>query len=173
MNGQAPSWVQDVEGIEQCLRDIQSQMESLRSMHASRVGSVFGKGLDDMETKIENQTRNITDQFRYAERLLQKVGAATRRTSAEEAQIGANVQRRYVLISEKSMGRSSSFVSLCLDPVSRNVSKSCLLLSDNRNENTLPMYRLRKVAAYQQLTLSLGLILERPRRVESFSRRNS
>ena len=66
-------------------------------MHASRIGSVFGKDLDNMEGQIENKTSEITDQFRYAERLLQKVGVATRRSGGEEATVGANVQRRYVL----------------------------------------------------------------------------
>lgn len=34
--------------------------------------------------------------FRYAERMLQKVGAATKRAGGEEATVGANVQRRCV-----------------------------------------------------------------------------
>ena len=47
-----------------------------------------------MEGRIEGLTQNLTDQFRYAERLLQKVGMATRRAGGEEATVGANVQRR-------------------------------------------------------------------------------
>lgn len=46
-----------------------------------------------MENRIEGMTSQITDQFRMAERILQKVGAATRRAGGEEASIGANVQR--------------------------------------------------------------------------------
>jgi len=91
---QPPAWVQDVDGVERCLADIQRQMQQLESMHATRVGSVFGKDLEDMEGRIEKLTRDITDQFRYAERLLQKVGAATRRSGGEEATVGANVQRK-------------------------------------------------------------------------------
>lgn len=93
---QPPAWVKDVDGVERCLADIQRQMDSLQSMHASRVGSVFGKDLDDMEGRIERKTSDITDEFRHAERLLQKVGVATRRAGGEEATVGANVQRRYV-----------------------------------------------------------------------------
>lgn len=89
-----PAWVHDVEGVERCLSDIGKLMESLKAMHATRVGSVFGKDLEDMEGRIEKKTRDITDQFRYAERLLQKVGTATRRIGGEEATVGANVQRR-------------------------------------------------------------------------------
>jgi syntaxin 16 len=38
-------------------------------------------------------TRDITDRFRQAERILKKVGMATRMAGGEEAAIGANVQR--------------------------------------------------------------------------------
>jgi hypothetical protein len=95
--GPPPAWVQDVEAIQQCLTEIQQRMDQLQSMHATRVGSVFGRDLDDMEGRIEKMTSNLTDQFRFAERLLQKVGQATRRAGGEEATVGANVQRRYVL----------------------------------------------------------------------------
>lgn len=92
-----PSWVADVDAVESCLRDIQQHMKDLQSMHAQRVGSVFGKDLEVMENSIEKKTADVTDQFRYAERLLQKVGMATRRAGGQEATVGANVQRRYVL----------------------------------------------------------------------------
>jgi syntaxin 16 len=62
-------------------------------MHSSRVGSVFGKDLDEVEGKIEKLTRDITDRFRTAERYLQRVGTATRRAGGEEAVVGSNVQR--------------------------------------------------------------------------------
>ena len=91
---QPPSWVEDVDAVNEVLADIQRQMDSLHSMHATRVGSVFGKDLDQLETTIERHTQQITDAFRYAERLLQKVGAATKRAGGEEATVGANVQRR-------------------------------------------------------------------------------
>eukprot|EP00558_Chaetoceros_sp_UNC1202_P009528 CAMPEP_0197254018 /NCGR_PEP_ID=MMETSP1429-20130617/67103_1 /TAXON_ID=49237 /ORGANISM="Chaetoceros sp., Strain UNC1202" /LENGTH=57 /DNA_ID=CAMNT_0042716877 /DNA_START=1 /DNA_END=170 /DNA_ORIENTATION=+ len=54
-------------------------MGILNAMHATRVGTVFGRDLDDMEYKIENMTGDITDKFRQAERTLMRVGAATRR----------------------------------------------------------------------------------------------
>ena len=93
MGSTPPSWVNDVDGVHKTLSDIQRMMDKLTSLHASRVGSVFGKDLDLLEGKIEGLTRDITDQFRHAERLLQKVGAATRRAGGEEAAVGANVQR--------------------------------------------------------------------------------
>jgi syntaxin 16 len=68
-------------------------MGVLKSMHSSRVGSVFGKDLDEVEGKIEKLTRGITDRFRTAERYLQRVGTATRRAGGEEAVVGSNVQR--------------------------------------------------------------------------------
>jgi hypothetical protein len=98
--GPPPAWVQDVDAIQECLTDIQQRMEQLQSMHATRVGSVFGRDLDDMEGRIEKMTSSLTDQFRVAERLLQKVGVVTRRAGGEEATVGANVQRRYVLFSD-------------------------------------------------------------------------
>jgi len=88
-----PQWVDDVDAVNSELTDITRQMELLRSLHSSRVGSVFGKDLDDMEGKIEKLTRDITDRFRTAERYLQRVGAATRRAGGEEATVGANIQR--------------------------------------------------------------------------------
>jgi len=88
-----PTWVGDVDQVKSILQNIGTQMKDLRALHASRVGSVFGRDLDDMEVRIENITRDITDRFRRAERILKKVGAATRRAGGEEAAIGANVQR--------------------------------------------------------------------------------
>lgn len=96
MGQHPPAWVNDVQAVEGCLTEITNMMEQLKSMHAQRVGSVFGKDLDNMEGKIERYTQDLTGQFRYAERLLQKVGMATRRVGGEEAMVGANVQRRYV-----------------------------------------------------------------------------
>ena len=90
-----PAWVSDVDAVESCLAEIQQHMKDLQSMHAQRVGSVFGRDLEDMEHLIEKKTADVTDQFRYAERLLQKVGMATRRAGGQEATVGANVQRRY------------------------------------------------------------------------------
>lgn len=90
---QQPLWVSDVEQFKSILRDIQRQMEDLSSLHASRVGSVFGKDLEDMENRIESMTRDVTNNFRKAERILKQVGAATRRAGGEEAAVGANVQR--------------------------------------------------------------------------------
>lgn len=88
-----PRWVDDVELVKDSLADIQRRMDSLQALHASRLGSVFGKDLDNMETEIEALTREVTDRFRKAERILQKVGTATRMAGGEEASIGANVQR--------------------------------------------------------------------------------
>jgi len=90
---QQPPWVVDVDRVKSILQEIQRQMDDLRSLHASRVGSVFGKDLDDMEVRIQHMTRDVTDKFRRAERILRQVGAATRRAGGEEAAIGANVQR--------------------------------------------------------------------------------
>eukprot|EP00934_Nitzschia_sp_Nitz4_P009113 Nitzschia sp. Nitz4//scaffold65_size103378//6081//7169//NITZ4_004452-RA/size103378-augustus-gene-0.77-mRNA-1//1//CDS//3329556198//9103//frame0 len=90
---QQPLWVQDVDQVKDALADIQHRMDDLQSMHASRLGSVFGKDLDNMEDQIQAMTRDVTDRFRKAERSLQRVGAATRRAGGEEAAIGANVQR--------------------------------------------------------------------------------
>ena len=92
-----PEWVSDVEIVEKCINDITQQMKELQSRHAQRVGSVFGRDLQNMESVIEQQTSIITEQFRTAERLLQKVGYATKRTGGQEATVGANVQRRYDL----------------------------------------------------------------------------
>jgi hypothetical protein len=89
-----PSWVTDVDMVEQIFSEIQTLQAKLLHMHAQRVGSVFGKDLADMEHNIEAMTAQVTDKFRMAERLLQKVGLATRRAGGQEATVGANVQRR-------------------------------------------------------------------------------
>jgi len=88
-----PQWVDDVDAVHSVISDITRSMEALKGMHASRIGSVFGRDLDDMEGKIERLTQEITNQFRTAERYLKKVGIATNRAGGEEATIGANVQR--------------------------------------------------------------------------------
>lgn len=88
-----PQWVDDVDAINESLSDITRLMGILSSMHATRVGTVFGSNLDDMEMKIEGMTGDITDKFRQAERLLMRVGIATKRCGGEEAIIGTNVQR--------------------------------------------------------------------------------
>lgn len=88
-----PKWVDDVDAIYTNLAEITRLMGVLASLHASRLGSVFGNDLDDMESEIENLTKEITDRFRYSEQLLKKVGAATRVAGGEEAKVGANIQR--------------------------------------------------------------------------------
>jgi len=88
-----PQWVDDVDAVNTEVSEIIRMMQSLQSLHSSRVGSVFGKDLDDMEGKIERVTQDVTDRFRQAERYLQRVGVATRRAGGEEATVGANVQR--------------------------------------------------------------------------------
>ncbi|KAI2505907.1 glycosyltransferase-like protein [Fragilaria crotonensis] len=88
-----PQWVDDVDAVHSELSEIVRLMDILQSLHASRVGSVFGKDLDDMEGRIEKLTQDVTDRFRQAERYLQRVGAATKRAGGEEATVGANVQR--------------------------------------------------------------------------------
>ena len=91
---QPPPWVAHVDAVERSLHTIQAQMNDLQSLHASRVGSVFGKNLDNMEGRIERMTAGITDEFRVAERHLQAVGKqAAASTTADEATVGANVQR--------------------------------------------------------------------------------
>jgi len=92
-NSTPPQWVDDVDAIHTSLAEITRLMGVLSSLHASRLGSVFGKDLDDMEGEIESLTRDITDRFRKAEGLLKRVGAATRIAGGEEATVGANVQR--------------------------------------------------------------------------------
>lgn len=62
-------------------------------MHASRIGTVFGRDLDDMERRIERKTTEITSIFRRAEKHLQKVGTLTRRAGGDEAVVGGNVQK--------------------------------------------------------------------------------
>jgi syntaxin 16 len=95
LNKTPPVWVKHVEAVEHSLLTIQSQMKDLQALHSQRVGSVFGKNLDNMEGRIEKMTNEITDEMRVAERHLQAVGkqTATTTTTAEEATVGANVQR--------------------------------------------------------------------------------
>ena len=88
-----PDWVNDVESVKSTVDDIHRLMAELQSMHASRIGTVFGRDLDDMERKIERKTTEVTTLFRKAERSLQKVGNSTRRAGGQESTVGANVQR--------------------------------------------------------------------------------
>jgi syntaxin 16 len=55
-----PQWVDDVEAVHTELAEIVRMMDILQSLHASRVGSVFGKDLDDMEGRIETLTQDVT-----------------------------------------------------------------------------------------------------------------
>ncbi|KAL7543217.1 hypothetical protein ACHAXR_012501 [Thalassiosira sp. AJA248-18] len=88
-----PDWVNDVDAVNATVEDIQRLMSDLASMHASRIGTVFGRDLDNMERQIERKTTEVTTLFRKAERYLQKVGASTRQAGGEESTVGANVQR--------------------------------------------------------------------------------
>jgi syntaxin 16 len=89
-----PAWVKHVDAVEQSLDTIKSQMNDLQALHSQRVGSVFGKNLDNMEGRIDKMTNAITDEMRLAERHLQAVGKqAAAATTAQEATVGANVQR--------------------------------------------------------------------------------
>ena len=53
LSNSPPSWVGDVDRVKDALAEIQRMMDNLQSLHASRVGSVFGKDLDDMEGRNE------------------------------------------------------------------------------------------------------------------------
>jgi syntaxin 16 len=88
-----PDWVDDLDAVNSAISDIRRLTSELTSMHASRIGTVFGRDLDDMERRIERRTTEVTTLFRKAERHLQKVGASTRRAGGEESVVGANVQR--------------------------------------------------------------------------------
>lgn len=55
-----PQWVDDVDAVNNELSEIVRLMNILTSLHSSRVGSVFGKDLDDMEGKIEKLTSDVT-----------------------------------------------------------------------------------------------------------------
>ena len=55
-----PQWVDDVDAVHSELSEIVRLMDILQSLHASRVGSVFGKDLDDMEGRIEKLTQDVT-----------------------------------------------------------------------------------------------------------------
>jgi syntaxin 16 len=88
-----PDWVNDVDAVNATIEDIQRLMSELASMHSSRIGTVFGRDLDNMERQIDRKTTEVTTLFRKAERYLQKVGASTRQAGGEESTVGANVQR--------------------------------------------------------------------------------
>lgn len=88
-----PKWVDDVDSIHAILTDISRMVNTLNALHASRLGSVFGKDLENKEREIEELTRDVTSRFRDAERLLLRVGSATKKAGGEESRIGANVQR--------------------------------------------------------------------------------
>ena len=83
----------DVDSVNTTVSEIQHLMSELASMHASRIGTVFGRDLDNMERQIERKTTEVTGLFRKAERYLKKVGASTRQAGGEESTVGANVQR--------------------------------------------------------------------------------
>ena len=55
-----PQWVDNTDGVHGLLSDITQFMSILMSMHSTSVGTVFGKDLDDMESKIENLTKDMT-----------------------------------------------------------------------------------------------------------------
>jgi syntaxin 16 len=88
MGSLKPSWVKQVDEIENIIGDIKNGMQLLLKLHAERMGSVFGSNLDRQEERIEKETALITQKFRTAESFLQKIGMATRGET-----VGANVQR--------------------------------------------------------------------------------
>ena len=64
-------------------------------MHASRIGTVFGRDLDDMERWIERKTTEVTSIFRRAEKHLQKVGILTRRVGGEGSALADSLKTVY------------------------------------------------------------------------------
>jgi syntaxin 16 len=88
MGSLKPSWVKQVDDIEQIIGDIKNGMQILLKLHAERMGAVFGSNLDRQEERIEKETALITQKFRTAETALQTIGRATRGET-----VGANVQR--------------------------------------------------------------------------------
>lgn len=88
-----PSWVEDVDKINDILAGVSRQMGMLQNLHSTRLGSVFGKDINNMEERIEKLTREITDGFRAAEKLLHRIGSATKRSGGQDAMVGANIQR--------------------------------------------------------------------------------
>lgn len=58
-----PKWVCDVDSIHNIISDINHLMEMLGLLHSSRIGTVFGNDLDDMEVKIDKITRDITGRY--------------------------------------------------------------------------------------------------------------
>ena len=67
-NSVPPRWVDDVDDIHKSLSEITRLMNVLSSLHASRLGSVFGNDLEQMEGKIESLTRDVTGETDYEHR---------------------------------------------------------------------------------------------------------
>jgi len=101
-----PKWVDTVDNINSVLVEIKRLMSVLNTLHSNRLGSVFGRDLESKESEIESITAEITDCFRNAERMLMKVGSATRQAGGEEATIGSNVQRS---LAKKLQAESQEF----------------------------------------------------------------
>jgi len=57
-----PDWVNDVDAVNSTVTDIQRLMSELASMHASRIGTVFGRDLDHMEKQIDRKTTEVTSE---------------------------------------------------------------------------------------------------------------
>ena len=52
-----------MDAVNGTVADIQRLMSELASMHASRIGTVFGRDLDNMEKQIERKTTEVTSKF--------------------------------------------------------------------------------------------------------------
>jgi len=90
-----PAWVDTIEEVEDCLRDIERRIEGLKELHRKRLMVTFDdEGEQAQERQIEAAAKGITGIFRKAERVLKTITSSTDFTSSDaDSKIRSNMVR--------------------------------------------------------------------------------
>lgn len=90
-----PAWVDTVEEVEDCLRDIERRIEALKELHRKKLMVTFDEeGEQAKEREIEATAKGITSTFRKAERVLKSITSDTDFTSTDaDSKIRSNMVR--------------------------------------------------------------------------------
>jgi syntaxin 16 len=105
-----PRWVEDIESIEEDIKQIELKSRELGQLHTKRLMVNFESDENAQEREIDYKTQEVTEIFRHAESLLKKFSRTdtTETIPAAELTVRTNIQRS---IAKKLQGLSMSFRS--------------------------------------------------------------
>jgi len=82
-----PLWVKTVSEIEDIVEVLKSNLDSLEKAHANRFVVRFDQSDDDSDRDVNNLTKNLSAEFRKADKLLKKISSDTKKSGLSEAEV--------------------------------------------------------------------------------------